>query len=80
MNVTGYGYIAAQGRSAPDDPSGFVFEGCSIVGGGPTYLGRAYHQYSRVIYNSCTIDANVVPQGWDAWRETGHEYVMFFCC
>ncbi|KAL9661867.1 hypothetical protein QQ045_026695 [Rhodiola kirilowii] len=73
INVTGYGYITAQGRDEPDKPDGFVFESCNVFGTGPTYLGRAYGPYSRVIYHSCTIDVNVEAPGWDAWTHTGHE-------
>uniref|UniRef100_A0A7N0VMZ2 Pectinesterase n=1 Tax=Kalanchoe fedtschenkoi TaxID=63787 RepID=A0A7N0VMZ2_KALFE len=78
INVTGYGYITAQGRSKPDETNGYVFEQCNVVGTGPTYLGRAYGAYSRVIYHSCTIDADIVPQGWDPWFQAGHEENLYY--
>uniref|UniRef100_A0A7N0UZW5 pectinesterase n=1 Tax=Kalanchoe fedtschenkoi TaxID=63787 RepID=A0A7N0UZW5_KALFE len=73
INATGYGYITAQGREAQTDTNGFVFEGCNVFGLGPTYLGRAYRAWSRVIYHSCTIDVDVMPLGWDAWNQVGKE-------
>ena len=67
------GFITAQGRQSPDDPSGFVFSGGSISGTGKTYLGRAYGPYSRVIFHGTTLGAVVVPEGWDAWKFQGQE-------
>ncbi|CAK9166724.1 unnamed protein product [Ilex paraguariensis] len=67
------GFITAQGRQSPDDPSGFVFSGGSISGTGKTYLGRAYGPYSRVIFHGTTLGAVVVPQGWNAWKFQGQE-------
>lgn len=67
------GFITAQGRSSSNDPSGFVFKGGLVFGSGQAQLGRAYGPYSRVIFYGTTLGAVVAPQGWDAWREKGHE-------
>ncbi|KAK2649704.1 hypothetical protein Ddye_017193 [Dipteronia dyeriana] len=63
------GYITAQGRNSPTDPSAFVFKNCSITGtDSKAYLGRAYGGYSRVIYAYSTLSDIIVPEGWDAWN------------
>ncbi|KAH6808545.1 Pectin lyase-like superfamily protein [Perilla frutescens var. frutescens] len=67
------GYIAAQARDNPDQTSGFVFKRCSVDGKGNAFLGRAWKNFSRVIYFESTLSNVVVPQGWDIWSFTGHE-------
>ncbi|KAK5772017.1 hypothetical protein PVK06_048277 [Gossypium arboreum] len=68
-----YGYITAQGRGSSDDPSGFVFKGGTLFGNVRPYLGRAYGPYSRVIFQETTMNGDVVPQGWNAWKFLGKE-------
>ena len=67
------GYITAQGRDSADDPSSFVFKDCEILGEGKAYLGRAWTAFSRVIIANSKLSDVVVPQGWDAWFNVGHE-------
>ncbi|XP_030544864.1 probable pectinesterase 66 [Rhodamnia argentea] len=67
------GWVTAQNRESPDDPSGFVFEGGAILGVGPFLLGRAYGPYSRVIFHKTFLSSGVAPQGWDSWRFQGKE-------
>ncbi|XP_047339188.1 probable pectinesterase 29 [Impatiens glandulifera] len=67
------GYITAQGRERPNDPNGFVFKECKIVGPRLAHLGRAWREYARVIYFNSSFEASIVPRGWDAWTATGHE-------
>ncbi|XP_050281527.1 probable pectinesterase 66 [Quercus robur] len=64
------GYITAQGRDSADDPSGFVFKDCVILGEGKAYLGRAF---SGVIIANSKLSDIVVPQGWNAWFNVGYE-------
>ncbi|KAG8656738.1 hypothetical protein MANES_03G001000v8 [Manihot esculenta] len=67
------GYVTAQGRSNPNDANGFVFKMCNIFGTGPTYLGRPWRAYSRVIFYKCYF-ANVIdPRGWNPWNFLGQE-------
>ncbi|CAH8256693.1 unnamed protein product [Arabidopsis lyrata] len=61
------GYITAQGRESEEDKSGFVFKNCLIQGDGKAYLGRAYRNYSRVVFYGTNMSNVVVPRGWDAW-------------
>ncbi|OMP09374.1 Pectinesterase, catalytic [Corchorus olitorius] len=67
------GYITAQGRDSPNDPSGFVFEGGKIFGTLKHYLGRAWGPYSRVIFHHTILSAEVVPLRWFAWNYPGKE-------
>lgn len=68
-----YGYITAQGLQAANDPSGFVFSRCTVTGTFKAYLGRAYREYSRVLFIDSYLSDVIVPQGWDAWRAKGKE-------
>ncbi|OMO86283.1 Pectinesterase, catalytic [Corchorus capsularis] len=67
----GKGYITAQGRESPNDPSGFVFKRGRIFGTLKHYLGRAWGPYARVIFHHTTFDSEVVPLGWFAWLYPG---------
>ncbi|KAF8018316.1 hypothetical protein BT93_H3265 [Corymbia citriodora subsp. variegata] len=67
------GYITAQGRDSATDTTGYVFKECSVGGNGPVYLGRAYRQYSRVVFYKTYLSNIVVPQGWDPWTYVGRE-------
>lgn len=69
------GFITAQGRQSEQDTSGFVFKYCTIKGDGKAYLGRAYRDYSRVVFYATSMSNVIVPQGWDAWHYKGKEYV-----
>nr|XP_027118291.1 probable pectinesterase 29 [Coffea arabica] len=72
------GFITAQGRNSPTDPSGFIFKDCNVIGDGTTYLGRPWRDYARVIFYNTSMSNVVVPQGWNAWGFTGHEYQLTF--
>ncbi|XVE89552.1 hypothetical protein DITRI_Ditri20bG0005300 [Diplodiscus trichospermus] len=66
-------YITAQGRKSSDDPSGFVFKRGEINGIVKSYLGRAYGPYSTVIFQETTMNVEVFPEGWFAWKYPGKE-------
>ncbi|XP_030459728.1 putative pectinesterase 10 [Syzygium oleosum] len=72
------GYITAQGRNSATDASGYIFHRCSVRGTGPVYLGRAYRQYSRVVFHQSYLSTDVVPEGWDSWRYAGQEGTITF--
>ena len=64
------GALVAQGKNFHGSirrPSGFSFLQCHIKGTGMPYLGRAWSQYSTVVYSRCQIDANIRPVGWYDW-------------
>ncbi|KAJ8532520.1 hypothetical protein K7X08_012443 [Anisodus acutangulus] len=59
----GYGAIAAQHRNSANQDTGFSFVNCKISGSGRVFLGRAWGEYSRVIYSKCDIDGIIDPKG-----------------
>ncbi|OIT08484.1 PREDICTED: pectinesterase QRT1 [Nicotiana attenuata] len=64
----GYGAIAAQHRNSVYQDTGFSFVNCKISGSGRVFLGRAWGEYSRVIYSKCDIDGIIDPKGWTDWN------------
>ena len=66
-------YITAQSRESENDTSGFVFKYCKVIGTGPAFLGRAYGNYSRVVFFNTLLDNIIAPSGWDAWQNVGKE-------
>ncbi|KAK6930569.1 Pectinesterase, catalytic [Dillenia turbinata] len=71
--IGGVGYITAQGRSLENETTGFVFKYCNVEGNGKMYLGRAWRQYSRVLFYMSYLADIIVPQGWDEWYATPNE-------
>ena len=72
----GSGFITAQKRQNLSDDTGFSFVGCNITGSNQdidVYLGRAWGPFSRVIYASCYMDANIDPNGWHNWGDSSKE-------
>ncbi|KAK6133017.1 hypothetical protein DH2020_033227 [Rehmannia glutinosa] len=68
ISVTGYPYsITAHSRNSANEDTGFSFVNCTVSGDGPIYLGRAWGDYSRVIYSYCEFDIDVLPEGWSDW-------------
>jgi len=73
INVTGDGYITAQGKTMRDETSGFVFNGCNISGRGKTLLGRAYKAFATVIFVDSEFSDVIKPEGWNIWGQTAHQ-------
>ncbi|GAB4835672.1 hypothetical protein Ancab_000582 [Ancistrocladus abbreviatus] len=73
IHSTRPGYITAQGRDAINQSTGFLFKGVTIYGSGPTYLGRAWRAYSRVVFRRSKFADIIAPKGWNAWGYAGHE-------
>ncbi|KAK9949214.1 hypothetical protein M0R45_004747 [Rubus argutus] len=61
------GYITAQGREGPNETTGFVFKNCHVSGSGTTFLGRAYRNYSRVLFVGTYMRNVITPEGWSLW-------------
>ncbi|KAK3030141.1 hypothetical protein RJ639_037662 [Escallonia herrerae] len=72
------GFITAQGRSNPHDPSGFVFKECNVIGSGQAFLGRPWRDHARVVFFNTSMSSVVVPEGWSAWQSIGHESLITF--
>lgn len=71
--ATRFGSIAAQGRKSPDEKTGFAFVRCRVTGSGPTYVGRAMGQYSRIVYSYTFFDDMVAHGGWDDWDHVSNK-------
>ncbi|CAJ1963353.1 unnamed protein product [Sphenostylis stenocarpa] len=71
--------MTASGRSTSDSTSGLLFQGCYFTGfqemlkANPkqAYLGRPWHEYSRVVIMDSRIDDVIAPEGYEAF--TGHK-------
>lgn len=68
--------ITAQSRLDPNQNTGFVIQKCKIEAdlnlkpvqkSLPTFLGRPWKQYSRVVVMQSTISDVVDPAGWHEW-------------
>ncbi|XP_061342208.1 putative pectinesterase 10 [Gastrolobium bilobum] len=68
------GFITAQARESEKDTSGFIFKKGFVYGSGQVNLGRAYRNYSRVIFQETYLSSVVTPEGWNSWRFNGQEY------
>ncbi|KAJ8448479.1 hypothetical protein Cgig2_012123 [Carnegiea gigantea] len=78
INVTGDGYITAQGKSTSDQLSGFVFNRCIVSGQGQALLGRAYDAFASVIFMNSYFGDVIKPEGWDLWKQTGYKQDVTF--
>lgn len=65
------GYLTAQSRTAPGEPTGFVFLHARItaadLGNKDFFLGRPWRSYSRVIFLDSEMPASLDPEGWSPW-------------
>ncbi|KAL6966063.1 Pectinesterase qrt1 [Sarracenia purpurea var. burkii] len=72
------GAIAAHHRDSEEDETGFSFVNCTINGTGAVYLGRAWGNYSRIIYSYCDINNIITPCGWnDCNHPSRQKYASF---
>lgn len=88
IHANGPGYLTAQSRTAPDQPTGYVILNSRVTSGiepGATRdtisLGRPWRPYSRVVYLDTELPANVIPEGWNLWGrkdETPQAYYAEF--
>ncbi|KAG8365143.1 hypothetical protein BUALT_Bualt18G0073700 [Buddleja alternifolia] len=70
--------IAAQSRTSANEDTGFSFVNCTVGGTGNPFLGRAWGDYSRVIYSNTEFNINVIPQGWDDWGKPSRQNTVVF--
>nr|GEX04640.1 pectinesterase QRT1-like [Tanacetum cinerariifolium] len=74
-----YGAIAAHHRNSEQEDTGFSFVNCSVTGNeGAIYLGRAWGNYSRVVYSYCDIDNIIDPSGWSDWNQPWRQRTAVF--
>ncbi|KAJ4829253.1 hypothetical protein Tsubulata_016583 [Turnera subulata] len=70
--------ITAQKRSNSSLASGFSFKDCVITGSGLVYLGRAWGDYSRVVFSYTYMDKIVLPQGWSDWGVQNRDSRVYY--
>lgn len=71
-------WLTAQKRSNSSLASGFSFKNCKVTGSGLVYLGRAWGDYSRVVFSYTFMDAVVLPQGWSDWGDQKRDTRVFY--
>ncbi|KAG6475432.1 hypothetical protein ZIOFF_064652 [Zingiber officinale] len=73
--------VTAHGRTDPAQPTGFVFERCTVNGSEEymrlyrskpavhqVYLGRPWKEYSRTVFINSHLTEIVRPEGWMPWK------------
>lgn len=72
-----YNTITAQGRTDPNQNTGFSFQRCNIMATPDlissnftvqTYLGRPWMEYSRTVFTESFLDSLIDPSGWHEWN------------
>ncbi|CAI0438015.1 unnamed protein product [Linum tenue] len=74
----GNGSITAQHRDVESDETGYTFLGCKVTGTGPTLLGRAWGDYSRVVFVYSYMASAVLPAGWSDWGDQNKQSTVFY--
>ena len=65
------GFITAQGKSYPQEDSGYVFHQCKLTAApaaGNVYLGRPWRPYATVVYLDTWMGDQIQPAGWREWH------------
>jgi pectinesterase len=85
IHANGPGYLTAQSRTAPDQPTGYVILNSRITSSidpasphDTTYLGRPWRPYSRVIYINTELPASLNAAGWNNWNNPANERTAFY--
>ncbi|KAF2847060.1 carbohydrate esterase family 8 protein [Plenodomus tracheiphilus IPT5] len=70
------GYITANGRADPSNPSYYVINDSHIaaapdntVKDGAYYLGRPWGAYARVVFQNSDLSSVINPAGWSIWNK-----------
>ena len=72
-------YITA--ASTPQGKPGYLFAGCTVQGTcpeGSVYLGRPWRAYARVFWLDCHLSDEIIPAGWDNWKDPANEGTVHF--
>lgn len=70
--------LTAQKRNDASMQSGFSFKDSKITGSGQVYLGRAWGDYSRVVFSYTFMDSLVLPQGWSDWGNLSRDVRVYY--
>ncbi|KAL3677543.1 hypothetical protein R1sor_027491 [Riccia sorocarpa] len=76
--ASSFGSITAQKRNESDMNTGFSFVNCQIDGTGIIYLGRAWGNYSRVIYSWSYLNSMILPEGWQDWGVPARQQTVYY--
>ncbi|KAK2968309.1 hypothetical protein RJ640_021698 [Escallonia rubra] len=70
--------LTAQKRTNSSMASGFSFKDSRITGSGQVYLGRAWGDYSRVVFSYTFMDNIVLPRGWSDWGKQSRDSRVYY--
>jgi len=73
-------YITAA-ATTPRQGFGFVFLDCRLIAdtaAEKVFLGRPWRPYARTVYIRTEMGAQIVPAGWDNWRNPENEKTAFY--
>ncbi|KAG6556878.1 hypothetical protein Mapa_001458 [Marchantia paleacea] len=73
-----FGSLTAQKRNESDMNTGFSFVNCKIDGTGIIYLGRAWGNYSRVVYSWSYLNDMIIPEGWQDWGIPARQGMVYY--
>ncbi len=65
------GFLTANGRSRPDEDSGYVFDHCRLTaepGVIKVFLGRPWRDYAKVTFIDTEMSDHIMPAGWSEWH------------
>jgi pectinesterase len=65
------GSVTAQARRDPNQNTGFALHGCVVEAAHPTFLGRPWKPFSRVVVMESYLGPGVQARGWLEWAATG---------
>lgn len=87
LHANGPGYLTAQSRTSPEQPTGYVIVDSTITAGPEVkadpkghgiYLGRPWRPYARVVYLRDQLPEEIVPAGWNNWGKEENEKTAWF--
>ncbi|KAK7269586.1 hypothetical protein RIF29_22318 [Crotalaria pallida] len=70
--------ITAQKRTNSSLESGFSFKDSVVTGSGQVYLGRAWGDYSRVVFSFTYMDKIVISKGWSDWGDQKRDLRVYY--
>lgn len=73
-------YITAA-ATTPRQPFGLVFLHCSLIAdtaATKVFLGRPWRPYSKTVFLHTRMDAHIVREGWDNWRNPENEKTVLY--
>jgi pectinesterase len=92
LHANAPGYLTAQSRTSPDQPTGYVILNSRVTSDFPMcandapecranqtfYLGRPWRPYSRVIVMNTELAAELNPLGWSVWKQSDPTLLAYY--